>query len=487
MKKAIVCGAGIGGLVSAIRLANKNFEVEIFEKNDYAGGKMGEFRKEGFRFDTGPSVITMPEILREFFSDTGRDIDDYIELIKPDTSCTYYWTDGTVFNCYNDDIKLHKEIADVFTVSEANGFLKFMDYSANFFDIYTEVFGSKDFSIRNYFSKKYLYNITKFISGRSINDVSNKFFRNVKLKQIINRYAAFTGSSPYLCPQFFSIIPYVEFKNSTWYVKGGIYKIASALEKICREYGIKINYNCELKSVSKNNDKITGLNFLSGNNDSFDVNVFDVVVSDFTNLKELTGSQYFENTDWSSSGFVVLMAMDTEFRGFGQHNVLFSDDYENEYIDIFEKKIPADDMTIYISITGKSNPDDCPAGNENWFVFVNAPFLSPEFQWTDKSKLAYFNKVLDRMESYNFLFDDSIRNHIKFYDIICPEDFKMKYNSEFGSIYGLSSNSIYTLIKRPKNKSPEYNNLFFTGGNTNPGGGVPTCFISGKIVADLIQ
>ena len=242
MKKVIVCGAGIGGLVSAIRLAEKGFDVEIYEKNLYPGGKMGELRKDGFRFDTGPSVITMPVIFEEFFKDIKRNMDDYFEFDKPEISCRYFWNDGIVFNQYRDEDKLYEELAKVFSETDKAGFLKFLEYGRIFHEIYNDVFGNKEFNIRNYLSKKYIANFTKFISGKSINDVSNKFFRDKKLKQLINRYATFNGSSPFLCPQFFTLIPYVEFKYGTWHVKGGMYKIASALNDICSEYGIKINY-----------------------------------------------------------------------------------------------------------------------------------------------------------------------------------------------------------------------------------------------------
>lgn len=487
MKKTVICGAGIGGLVTAIRLADKGMPVEIYEKNFYAGGKMGEFRKDGFRFDTGPSVISMPEIIEELFKDIGREMLDYIEFIKPEVSCKYFWEDGTVYNSYNDKTRLDNELKKLFSENEMRNFSRFLEYGRNFFELYSDIFGKEEFNVRNYLSKKYLANFTKFVSGRSINDVSNKFFRNVKIKQIINRYATFTGSSPYLIPQFFSIIPYAEFEFGTYSVKEGMYGLASALENICKEYGIEINYGHELVKVVSEGKKIIKLTFKDKDNNLTDVSGFDNVVSNFTNLKELTGKNYFENTDWSSSGFIILLGMNREFREMSEHNVLFSEDYETEYIDIFEKKIPANDMTVYISVSSKLNKEDAPSGCENWFVFVNAPHLSDKHEWNEKSKEEYFNKVLNKLDRFIYLFEDSIKNHIMFSEIFSPLEFKDKFNCEFGTIYGLSSNSIYTLMKRIKNKSSIYSNLYFTGGNTNPGGGVPLCFISAKSVSGMIK
>lgn len=487
MKKIIVCGAGIGGMVSAIYLANEGHDVEICEKNLKPGGKMNEFHKSGYRFDTGPSLITMPYVMENFFKDIGKNINEYIELVELESSCKYFWNDGTIFNSYCDDKLLRPELEKVFGNSEEINFFRYLEYGKLFYELSKENFLNDDFKIRNYFSKDGLRNITKFISGRSVNDVSNKFFKDKRLKQLMDRYATYNGSSPFLAPQFFSIIPYAEYKFGAWYVKGGIYKIAKALEKLCIEFNINIKYGYELTDIeSENRKSISKLIFKTDGNTNLEMKSFDFIISNFTNNKKLTGESYFENDDWSCSGFVMLMGMSKSYKDLSHHNIFFSGNYEKEFIDIFEKKIPADDMTIYISITGKDEPEDAPEGCENWFVFVNAPYLTNNFVWTEKNKIKYRGMILDKLDSFTYLFEDSIKNHIKFCEIFTPMDFLDNYNSEFGSIYGLSSNSLYTLMKRPKNTSNNYNNLFFTGGNTHPGGGVPLCFLSGKIVNKLI-
>lgn len=486
MKKIIVVGAGIGGMVSAAYLAHKGFKVEIFEKNLKPGGKMNEFRKDGYRFDTGPSLITMPYVFREFFEEIGRDVKDYFELTELENACRYYWSDGTVFNSYCDENKLSSELKKVFGETEAGNFFRYLDYGKIFFELSENSFLKDEFKIRNYLSKKGLLNLSKFISGRSINDLSNKFFKNKKLKQLMDRFATYNGSTPYLAPQFFSIIPYVEFKFGAWYAKGGIYEIAKGLEKLCMEMNVKINYGFELADTECSGKSISKLVF-KAKEELTEKKDFDILVSNFTGNKKLTEEEYFENDDWSCSGFILLLGMKKEFKGLSHHNIFFSEDYEKEFIDIFEKKIPADDMTVYISISKKDQPEDSPEGCENWFVLVNAPFLNDKFEWTDKNKTIYKDKILRKIESFTNLSEGSLKEHIEFYEIFTPEDFLKTYNSEHGSIYGLSSNTLYTIMKRPRNKSNRYNNLYFTGGNTHPGGGVPLCFLSGKIVSKLIN
>ncbi|MEO6694139.1 MAG: phytoene desaturase family protein, partial [Ignavibacteria bacterium] len=482
MKNVAVCGAGIGGMVSAIYLADKGHEVNIYEKNEQPGGKMSEYIKDGFRFDTGPSLITMPQVFYDFFRDISLDINDYLELIKLEKDCKYFWSDKTIFDSYCSKEKLSEELKLVFGEDEEKNFFRYLEYGKLFYELSKDNFLKSEFKIRNYVSTEGLKNFTKFISGKSVNDLSNKFFKDRRLKQLMDRFATYNGSTPYLSPQFFSIIPYVEYEFGAWYVKGGIYKIAKALERICLERNIEIHYKHELNDTEVSGKNISKIYFKTRDNNVRQIENFDSVVLNFTNNAELMDKDYFEIDDWSCSGYIILLGMNKEFNELSHHNILFSDDYEKEFIDIFEKKVPADDMTIYISISKKDDNTDAPTGCENWFILVNAPYINKNTQWTEGNKQLYKNKILDKIDSFKFLFDESIRDHIKFCEIFTPDDFLKKYNSEFGSIYGLSSNSLYTLIKRPKNKSKKFDNLFFAGGNTHPGGGVPLCFLSGKIV-----
>ncbi|MCB0729090.1 MAG: phytoene desaturase [Ignavibacteriae bacterium] len=487
MGKIIVCGAGIGGMVTAIYLAHKGNDVEIHEMNDAPGGKMSELTKDGFRFDMGPSLITMPDVFKEFFSDLGRNMNDYFELTPLECSTKYFWSDGVVFNSYTDPSMLSKELTEVFGETERDNFFRYLDYGKLFYDLSEEGFLKDEFKIKNFMTIDGLKNITKFISGRSLNDVSNKFFKNDKLKQLMDRYATFNGSSPYLAPQLFSIIPYVEHSFGAFYVKGGIYEIARSLERLCKEFNIDIHYGNKVTGFETGSNKIRKIFTESKDGKSGEVKDFDTVISNFTNSTELCGEDYFKNEDWSSSAFILFLGMDKIFSELSHHNILFSNDYENEFLDIFEKKIPPDDMTVYISISQKDEITDAPEGCENWFVLVNVPALKDNDVWSNELKNNYKNKIIDKIDTFDFMTGESIRDHIKVCEIFTPDDFLSRYNSEHGSIYGLSSNSMYSLMRRPKNKSSKYDNLFFTGGNTNPGGGVPLCFLSGKIVAKLIS
>ncbi|MBS1517616.1 MAG: phytoene desaturase [Bacteroidetes bacterium] len=486
MKKIIICGAGIAGLVNAVRLAHSGHNVEIFEKNSTAGGKMGEYSESGFRFDTGPSLITMPYVFRDFFSDIGKNIDDYIKIMPLENSCRYFWKDGREFNAYTDPENLREEIISVFGEKEYDGFLNYMEYAKFFFDMSEKNILESEFKLRNFLSVKGIKNINKFISGKSINDLSNKFYTDPKMRQLFDRYATYNGSSPYLASQIFSIIPYIEFLYGSWYIEGGIHRIAQALIRLCGEFGVNINYGHELKDIHSASGKINMCIFKTADESRKEITDFDILISNFTNNRKLTGKEYFKSTDWSTSAFIALLGVNGNSVKLSHHNILFSDDYEKEFIDICEKKMPAEDMTIYISITKKSIAEDAPDGKENWFVMANAPSLTKNFEWTEKNSEEYFNKIIDKIGSFG-IYDGNLKEDLLLKKLFTPADMLNNYGSEFGSIYGLSSNSLMTMFRRPKNRSDYYSNLFFTGGNTHPGGGVPLCFLSGKIVTEMIN
>jgi len=481
--KIIISGSGIGGLVSALYLNKYGHDVVIYEKNDFAGGKVNEYKKDGYRFDTGPTLITMPFVLKNFFEDIDENINDYAELNELEKTCRYFWSDGTMFDSYSDTEKLSEEITKRFGNDELNAFKNFLEFSRKLYKISEKYFLTKEFKLRNFINADGIRYFRKFTSKKSLNTRANKFFKDKKLINVINRFATYNGSSPFLTPQLFSIIAYVEYMFKPYYVKSGIKKLADSLVELCNNRGIEINYNTSLKKIENNNDIITTVITENKSGTGKEIKNFDVLLSNFTNNSSLTGKEYLENTDWSLSGFMLLMGIEGINDKLQHHNILFSDDYEKEFNDLFIKKLPAENMTIYICITSRTDKNDAPQGHENWFVLVNAPSISNNFEWSEENKEMYKNKIIQRIKE----FGADIEKKIKFCNIFCPSDFLNLYNCENGSIYGLSSNSLKTMFKRPRNRSNKYRNLFFAGGNTHPGGGVPLCILSGKIVSNIIN
>ncbi|MBE2254745.1 MAG: phytoene desaturase [Ignavibacteria bacterium] len=473
MKSVIICGAGIGGLTTAIYLKNSGYDVTVFEKNNSPGGKMGEFKKDGFRFDTGPSLITMPHIYDEFFK--SNNIKNNFELKKLDITCRYFWNDGTVFNYYSDEEKLNNEISKVFGIESQKSFEKYLSYAEEIYNLSIDSFLNNEFNLKSFLNLNGLKNIFKFVNFKSLHSLNKSFFDNYKLINIFDRFATYNGSNPYSAPSLFCLIAYVETKLAPYYPVNGIYSIANCLYKNALDLGIKFNFNSELKNLNHSGNKIKEITV---NDTEINTSASEIILN-FTNYE----NNIDDNSDYSCSGFVILAGVKGNSNQLTHHNILFSDNYKKEFDDIFIKKIPADDMTIYISISSKTLKSDAPEFMENWFILVNVPNTKSKIEWNDEQKSEYKNKIYDRIEKYGF----NIKDKIIFDKIISPPEFKNNFNSEFGSLYGVSSNSFFTLMKRPLNKSKKFTNLYFTGGNTHPGGGVPLCFLSGKIVANLVK
>lgn len=473
MKSVIICGAGIGGLTTAIYLKNSGFDVTVFEKNNSPGGKMGEFKKDGFRFDSGPSLITMPHIYDEFFK--SNNIKNKFELKKLDITCRYFWNDGMVFNYFSDEGKLKNEIIEVFGIESQKSFEKYILYVEKIYNLSIDSFLNNEFNLKSFLNLNGLKNIFKFVNLKSLHSLNKSFFDNYKLINIFDRFATYNGSNPYSAPSLFCLIAYVETKLAPYYPVNGIYSIADNLYRNALDLGIKFNFNSELKNINHSGNKIKEITV---NDTEINTSASELILN-FTNYE----NNIDDNSDYSCSGFVIMAGVRGNTNQLTHHNILFSDNYKKEFDDIFIKKIPADDMTIYISISSKTLKTDAPEFMENWFILVNVPNTKSKIEWNEEQKSEYKNKIYDRIEKYGF----NIKDKIIFDKIISPMDFKNNFNSEFGSLYGISSNSFFTLMKRPLNKSKKFTNLYFTGGNTHPGGGVPLCFLSGKIVANLVK
>lgn len=482
MKTISVIGAGIGGLVSAILLSRKGYDVTVFEKNENTGGKMNQIYLDKFRFDIGPSLITMPFVFEEFFKDIGRNPEDYFNFKKLEINCRYFYPDGTIFNSYNDIEKFRKETENIFGKGTLHGFDKYFSYAGKLYDLSAESFLFNPFSLKKFFNVKGLMNAGKFLSSKSLHSLHEEFIPNKNFVQFLDRFATYNGSNPYRAPSLFSIIPYVEIKFGGYYIESGIYKLAESLERICVEERINIRKNTYYQGIATKAKCIEAIKVRNSQH-SEEIIRQDYIVSNTTNDLSLTGSKYLANTDWSMSGFIILLSINKIFPELTHHNIIFSNNYEQEFDELSKEKKPAEDMTVYISISSKSSPEDAPENCESWFILVNVPNLPDFNEWSEEFKNSYKEKIISKIETRGLKIRDSIINS----KILSPCDLSQMYGTEYGSLYGLASDSLNLMMKRPKNKSSKYKNLFFACGSSHPGGGVPLCFLSAKIVSKLIE
>ena len=513
-KRITIIGAGIGGLAAAIRLAVQGHQVRVLERQAQVGGKLNQLVMDGFSFDTGPSLITMPYVLRDLFQAAGRNIEDYLELLPLDITCRYFYRDGEQLNAWRDHEQLAAEFAR-FNVHDGAALWDFIRYARTIFQaaadpfLYNSLGGPFDVlgTFIRYVQQGHeghaadrdqvtryerLQAVLAALSPATLDRCVRGFFQDEHLRQLFDRYATYNGSSPYQVGAVYSIIPYVELADGGWYPCGGIYTLAQALEKIARELGVEFEMNCDVRRVLVERGEARGVVLNDGRVLRSDLVVAnsDVVTTHRELLSPAVSNKrqlrHLEQLEPSCSGFVVLLGTDKHYPQLAHHNIFFSDDYRREFADLFERKVPLSNPTIYICATTRTDPSQAPAGHENLFILVNAPYLTAQSDWK-RDALAYREHILDLLSSYTQIDLSDLREHTVCEAIITPEDFKQRYGANAGSIYGLSSNARMAPFLRPGNRSSGIRGLYFVGGSTHPGGGVPLVMLSAKIVADLIQ
>ena len=514
----VIVGAGIGGLSAAIRLAAHGHRVSLFERQQQVGGKLNQLKRDGFSFDTGPSLITMPHVLRDLFQSADRRLEDYLDLQPLEITCRYFYRDGLILNAWRDQARLAAEFARL-NPHDGEALKCFLDYARTIYQAAADSFlyhslGSPLDVLRAFASyvlkghnlagdalvKDYsdtesmlarLKAVLAALSPATLDRCVREFFTDEHLRQLFDRYATYNGSSPYQVASVYSIIPYVEMAGGGWYPRGGIYALAEALERLARELGVCITTSCDVRRILVERGRARGVVLADGR-----VVRSDAVVANsdvVTTQSELLAPTVVKNRSLrrlralepSCSGFVLLLGTDKQYPQLAHHNIFFSDDYPAEFVDLFERRVPLRNPTIYVCATTRSDPSQAPPGHENLFILVNAPYLTETSDWRNDAP-AYRERILDLLASYPQIDLHDLREHIVCKSLLTPEDFKRLYGANAGSIYGLSSNARMAPFTRPGNRS-SIRHLYFVGGSTHPGGGVPLVMLSGKIVAGLVE
>lgn len=484
MKKVIVIGGGLGGLTGAILLASKGFQVQLFERNQTLGGKMNRFISKEYTFDTGPSIITMPFILDHFFESIHQKMDLRLAPVTP--LCRYFYPDGIQFDAYSEPEQM-KESIQLFAPHELDAYKKFLTYSKNIYDLTSDIFLINPIhelhKILNWNTFKSLLQIHKIDPFRTVHQTVTKYFQDPHLIQYFDRYPTYNGSSPYLAPATLNIIPYVEHAFGGYYIQGGLYSLIERLQQIAVESGVEIHLNQPVDKILYNNYQITGIQSGSEKINADYILCNQDVVTTYNNLIDGFESytQKLNQLEPSISGLVFFWNVNKTHNQLQQHNILFSKKYELEFQQIFKEKTAAEDPTVYIAITSKRDADHAPEGCENWFVLVNMPGLHNGQNW-DTIINHTRQTVIKKLKSIDIDIENSIMNET----MMTPEKFLSEYKSNAGSIYGIASNSKESAFKRPPNRSRQLKGLYFAGGSTHPGGGVPLVMLSGQIAANLI-
>lgn len=485
-KKAVVVGAGVAGLATALHLRGAGYEVEVFETAKHPGGKMGVWASNGYRFDTGPSLFTLPHLVEEAIACVHTRTEDYFTYQKHPTACTYFWEDGTALIAKGDVDSFSKQAAEALGGREQD----IKQYFAEADRMYQ--------ATRGVFLERSLHRWQTFFSNDAWRAVPilpflglftnlhkrnrQRLGNNDKLIQLFDRFATYNGSSPYLTPGIMQMICHLEHGIGTFYPRGGMHAIPDAMYRAGKDAGINYHFGQKVSSISVTDKRAVGI-YVEDSFIAADVVVCNVDVKAAYKhlLSSLPTPKHVQKQTPSSSALIYYWGMRKTFSKLDLHNIFFSDDYREEFHHIFSQATVYHDPTVYLNISSKVDSSDAPDGCENWFVMVNVP--ADDGQDWEALRKSVRSSVIDKL---NRMMGEDIEPLIETENVLTPPLIALNTSSHGGALYGSSSNERMAAFFRHANFHKEISGLYFCGGSVHPGGGIPLCMQSAKITSKLI-
>ncbi len=491
-----VIGGGLGGLAAACTLAARGYKVILFERNEWLGGKAAQLEGNGFRFDMGPTIVTIPSVLRRIFTEAGRRMEDYLELVRLDPQWRCFFEDGAVLDLAQDPDAMAKTL-DRFApgTNAGTGYRDFMKLSHRLNDISYRFFFDKSigglrdmFDLKTALDPKVLGDVLSMRMGRSVAGTVRKFNPDPRVAQMIDHYTQYVGSSPYGSPAVLCGIAHMQANEGVWYPIGGTRAVPMALEKLARELGVEIRTLTKVEKILSHNGQITGVRTNHGEEIPLSavVSNCDSVRTHRELINGSVGAKFEKRRKYEAacSGVVLYLGLKKRYDHLAHHDFVFSRDPHEEFDWIYKKGEPAPDPTCYLAATTCSEKSTAPEGGEALYVLVHTPYLRPHHDW-QKMLPAYRKVILEKLKRTGKMPD--IEERIVFERALTPQDIHDRYHVLNGAIYGLASHGRFLGAFKPGNRSPDLRGLYLAGGAAHPGPGMPMVLMSGWIAADTLD
>ena len=485
-----VIGAGLGGISAAISLKAAGYDVEVFEKNSQIGGKLNVMEKDGFTFDLGPSIFTLPQFFQDLFERAGKKMEDYVQLDAVTPHWRNLFENKPTIDLYQEEDLMRRELDKLPGDPEAHWreFKAFLTYGREQYDIVND----------GYFDKG-LDNLWEFISYYKLKLLGGKIdYKNTmsesihqrlsdpQLRMIFEYFIKYVGSSAMDSPGYMNLMPMIQFDYGLWYVRGGMYNLAKGLGKLMEEMGIPIHLNADVEAIEKSGKQVTGIRMTDGTVHPSDIIVSNMeVIPAYKKLlnEPISFTRKLEKFAPACSGIVLHIGTDKPFPQLAHHNFFYSEDQHKHFDTVFHKKQLPQDPTLYVVAPTRTDPSKAPEGCDNIKILPHIPPLEEGSDITHEDYVALKDRCIDKMERCGLT---GLRESIVVEDLLTPVDIERMYRSNRGSIYGVVTDwKLNYGFKAPKT-STRYKNLYFTGGSTNPGGGMPMVVLSGQQCADRI-
>ena len=484
-KKVIVIGSGLGGLSAAISLAQEGYSVAIHEKNAKIGGKLNVLQQQGYTFDLGPSILTLPHIFERLFERSGRKLADYIPIRPLRPHWRNFFDDGVTVDLYPEPERMAAEAEKVGESPEA--LRRFLDYSGRLYDLVDRGYFQQGLDTAREFAQFYgLWNFLGFDVFRTMHGGAARFLRTRYFRDIFDYFIKYVGSSAYRAPAFMNCLPTIQFRHDLWYVDGGLYHIALGLQRLMDELGVAVHLNSEVEEIRREGNRVTGIAVKGGGFHPADIVVsnMEVIPAYRDLLREDAGfMRTLEKFEPACSGLVLDLGLDIQYPQLAHHNFFFSGDQRAHFRKVFERRELPDDPTIYLVAASKTDPTVAPTGCDCLKILPHIPYIDDNRPLSRADYLAFKEKVVDKLERMGLT---DLRKHTVFEHVWTPLDIQEQYYSNKGSIYGVVSDRFRNFAFKAPKQSSRYENLFFVGGSVNPGGGMPMVVLCGQNVCRKI-
>ena len=488
-KRVVIVGAGIGGLATAMRLqAAGDFQVTILEKNDTVGGRANVREVDGFRFDTGPSLLLMTDVYRELFAACGEDFDAWVTLIKMEPNYAVHFGDGSRMEMSSDLPKMISELERI-EPGVTSGYYRFLEDAGRKYRIGRQQFVEKNFvKAGDFFTASNLKLLGQLNALDKLYAHVSQFFKSDRLRQAFSMQSMYLGISPFEAPAVYTLLPYTELaEDGLYYPEGGIYALPTAMAAVARKLGVVIETGRDVTQIMVKDGRARGV-CVDG-----DVLAADVVISNadlpytYTDLLAERPAKYDEGSwkrqAFTSSAFMLYLGTDRVYPDLKHHNFFLSSDYKRNFEEIFDAKVPPRDPSFYVNAPGRTDPSVAPPGGDNLFVLVPIPHLTDQMQWNDGQVSRFKDKVYGQLEARGMT---DLRKHVVVEQVVTPHEWRDQYNLKFGAAFGLSHGILQVGYFRPSNKSPDVGGLYFVGASTVPGTGVPLVCLGARLVTQRI-
>lgn len=486
-KTAIVIGSGFGGLALAIRLQAKGIKTTILEKNSMVGGHASQLKKAGYTFDLGPSLITAPQIIDDIFTAAGKRMADYLELIPLDPYYRIYFHDKSYIDYTGDSDRMKQQIS-AYSQHDAANYDRFMNYAEKLYKaVIVEKLGAEPF-VNWWTFLRYSPQLLALQGIVTCYWMVCRFFKHPKTRFVFSFHPLFIGGNPFRAPALFLMIPYLEKVDGVWFTKGGMYSVVEALAKVFTEIGGEIRTNAEVTEIIVKGRKAIGIKV------NQQVVSADIIVSNAHvahTYKDLVSSNNRRNwtdakvskSDYSMSSVLIYLGVKKQYPQLLHHTLILSERYRELIADIFDRKVLADDFSMYLHAPTRTDPGMAPAGSESMYVLIPVPNLSADIDW-ETALGPYVERILEFLEQDFGL--TGLRANIEVQEVFGPKDFAKLRNNYLGAPWSLEPKLLQIANLRAHNRSEDIQNLYLVGASVHPGGGVPGVMLSAETTEKLI-